>query len=214
MKDAIVQDKGHREVAEARRATYLFLSSMFLSEAPQSVFEELARNPSSYEGVLGEYASKLSQADLGQERVNSAADFARLFLGMSPNPVPPYESVYRSEKRLLMQESRDEVVAAYAAWGFRCSSDLRLPEDHAALELEFMAQLCQKELDALEACEAVELGVVAKAQEAFLRDHLLAWMPQLCDDVLARTKAGLYAGLAEAAKVFLSFEAEAFGLEG
>lgn len=203
-----------REAVDARRATYLFLSSSYMHEVPLAVLEQLAEEPSAYEGVLGNYAASLAEADLEQARVDAAADFARLFLGMSPSPVTPYESVYRSEKQLLMQKPRDEVVAAYSNEGFRCSPELRLPEDHLGFELEFMALLCQKELDALDACDAVALSEARSAQRAFLEEHLLGWAPQLCADVLLRTKEGFYAGVAEATSVFLSYEEREFDLDG
>lgn len=203
-----------REAVEARRATYLFLSSSYMHEVPLAVLEQLAGEPSAYEGILGDYAASLAGADLEQERVDAAADFARLFLGMSPSPVTPYESVYRSDKQLLMQKPRDEVVAAYSSEGFRCSPDSKLPEDHLSFELEFMALLCQKELDALDACDAAARADARSAQTAFLKEHLLAWAPQLCADVLLRKKEGFYAGVAEATSVFLSFEERECNLDG
>jgi anaerobic sulfite reductase subunit A len=43
-----------------------------------------------------------------------------------------------------MQEARDQVVALYRAKGLDKVAELELPEDHIALEFEFMAHLCQE----------------------------------------------------------------------
>jgi len=201
-----------REYLEARRDTYLFLSNVFLREVPTSFLENLAANAETYEGLMGEYALSLREADLEKERLEVGAVFAKLLLSMSANPVTPYESVYLSGLHLLMQESRDQVVAFYQANGFKCVKEVRLPEDHVGIEFEFMAALCQKEIDALEACDAIAAGVAREAQKAFVRDHLVKWVPQLCDDILVRVKSGFYAGIAETTKQFLELEAEEFEL--
>ena len=53
-----------------------------------------------------------------------AVDYVRTFIGHGVDAFSaayPFESVYTSEKRLLMQEARDEVLAIYrsAAWTSR-----------------------------------------------------------------------------------------------
>lgn len=198
--------------AEARELTYSFLSHLFLEEVSEDFLARLAKEPPSLEGEFGRYAAGLAGADLVAVRTEAAAEFAALLLNMSANPVHPYESVYTSPERLLMQRSRDEVLAAYRVQGFERSGDLNVPEDHAGIELEFMARLCRKEADALAAGDEVGAEAACEAQRAFLRDHLLVWFPQLCDDLEKRAKSGLYRGLAETTRQFLAFEREELGV--
>lgn len=197
---------------EAREATYSFLSHMFLEEVTEEFLARLAERPPQLEGELGRFVAELPFADLASVRTEAAAEFAALLLNMSADPVHPYESVYTSAEHLLMQRSRDEVLAAYREAGFERSGNLAVPEDHVGIELEFMARLCRKELDAQAAGDEKGAAGAREAQRAFLRDHMLAWVPQLCIDLEKRAKLGLYRGLAETTRRFLTFEREEFDL--
>lgn len=197
-----------KDVLAERAATYELLAGLFLQEATAGFLERLRDDAAFADGPLGDYAASLNGVDAEQARIEAAADYAALFLGMSAQPVPPYESVYTSELQLLMQEARDKAVEAYRANGFTAAVDFSLPEDHAGVELQFMARLCRAELAALDAGDEAEAGQLADAQAAFLREHLLSWMPQLCDDVEKRAKTGLYRGLAQMTRQFLEFERE------
>lgn len=193
---------------EARAATYSFLSGMFLREVSQDFLERLAAEPPHLGGELERFAVGLATADLSTVRRDAAAEFAALLLGMSADPVHPYESVYTSPERLMMQDARDEVLALYRSQGLGRVGDLNIPEDHAGIELEFMARLCRKELDAMAEGDEGAVWDVRRTQQTFVRDHLLVWMPRMCDDLEARAKSGLYRGLAQTTRRFLSLERE------
>jgi len=80
-----------------------------------------------------------------------AVDYARVFLGAGVFEgvvASPYESVYTSKERLIMQEARDQVLAVYNSKELQCAEPLEIPEDHIALELEFLAHLCREILNA------------------------------------------------------------------
>ena len=201
-----------RASCEAREATYSFLSHMFLEEVTEEFLARLAERPPRLEGELGRFVAELPSADLASVRTEAAAEFAALLLNMSADPVFPYESVYTSAERLLMQKARDEVLADYRSSGFERAGDLNVPEDHVAIEFEFMARLCRKELDAASAGDDAAADAAHEAQRAFARDHLLTWVPQLCDDLERRAKLGLYLGLAETTRQFLEFEREELAL--
>ncbi len=201
-----------RASCEAREVTYSFLSHMFLEEVTEEFLARLAERPPQLEGELGRFVAELPSADLASVRTEAAAEFAALLLNMSADPVFPYESVYTSAERLLMQKARDEVLADYRSSGFERAGDLNVPEDHVAIEFEFMARLCRKELDAASAGDDAAADTAHEAQRAFARDHLLTWVPQLCDDLERRAKLGLYRGLAETTRQFLEFEREELAL--
>ncbi len=208
MTDAVCTEGA--SLAKDRMLTYQFLSSLLFTEPTVDVLAGLKSSPS-LPGKLGEYLSELPGEGLEQARADVAADFAALFLGMSADPVAPYESVYTSEEHLLMQDARDEVLAAYRECGFQQADGVRLPEDHAATELEFMARLCEREMMGLQEGDAVAVGMSRASQTAFLKDHLMTWLPQFCDDVQARAKTGFYAGVAEMLCQVLDAEAEELG---
>ena len=74
----------------------------------------------------------------------AAADFARAFLGAGVvNQVAayPFESVYTSPTRLVMQDAYEAVRQLYHKYGFVKSEECDLHEDHIALEIQFLAHL-------------------------------------------------------------------------
>ena len=135
-----------------RSMTYSFLARALADEEiPLSFLESLRAMELETGTELDAFAGGLAELDddaLEGQRRELAADHASALLGMSVDPVSPYESVHTSEKHLMMQEARDAVVAAYREQGFAASKDLRTPEDHISLELDFMAALCERLADA------------------------------------------------------------------
>lgn len=68
--------------------------------------------------------------------------------------------------------------------------------------------MCQKEMAALDAGDEAAAAAAREAQAVFVKNHLMNWVPQLCDDLERRAKTGLYRGLAETIRQFLAFESE------
>ncbi len=166
--------ESHSEQADlnARRVTYSFLSNMFLKEVTEDFLSELGQNSSISQGDLGKFIQGLATADLSEVRRSAVADFSSMLLNMSVDPVYPYESVYTSSERLLMQEARHKVLGIYLKEGFACSDAVQIPEDHVGIELEFMARMCQKELDALTQDDIAKAQEARKIQKMFVEEHL------------------------------------------
>jgi len=121
-------------------------------------------------------------------------EHTRLFVSGHPRlPCPPYESAYR-EGRLLGRAS-GTVHALYRRWGLEVNGEMA---DHVGAELEFMAFLVGLPQDA----------ETTAAQRAFLRDHLLAWLPRFAADVEQHARLGFYQALARLLTAFLAQEEE------
>lgn len=150
----------------------------------------------------------LATGSLGEDRVlaDLAADYAGLFLNAGGRPAHPYESVYTSADRLLMQEACDDVRRIYAAEGLRRSGGCREPEDHVALEMEFMSRLCSRAVAAIEMGDVEEARIQQEIQRKFLESHLLVWVPRFCEDVILNADTGFYRGLGFLLRDFLAFE--------
>ena len=128
-----------------------------------------------------------------------ARDYARVFIGHGNNAYAaayPFESVYTSEKRLLMQEARDEIVEVYRESGFAVDASWEDPEDHIALELEYMQMMARRARQALEAGEDGRALELLDEQRTFLLRHLLSWTPFLANDMERIAQTDLYQGLA------------------
>ena len=115
----------------------------------------------------------------------------------------PFESVYSSEKRLLMQSARDEVLALYRAAGLSKQESWKEGEDHIALELEYLQILSDRTAEALCKGDTDTATSWVRAQYNFLDVHLDSWAPLLTAEVKKFAKTDFYRGLAFLTEGFL-----------
>lgn len=211
-----------RDLSE-RAATYSFLARALSDEdLPAEFLGALAAEAPQTGTDLDGFAASLADKgpeELEQVRKEVAADHASTLLGMSAAPVSPYESVHTSSEELMMQEARDRAVAAYRASGFAVTEDCRVPEDHIATELAFMAGLGERAATQLAPVLSGEVegeaagAAMAEAEKAmnaqldFLEKSLLSWVPGFCNLLERRASTGLYRGVAQMLREFMAQEA-------
>jgi TorA maturation chaperone TorD len=167
--------------------------------------------------VYADLPDDMDDEALEAVRTELAADHSSLLLGMSANPVSPFESVYTSENHLMMQEARDKAVAAYRAAGFEKSDDYHMPEDHISLELDFVAGLGNRAADAIQGAQAgliadtdaafAEAELAMNQQIDFLKKHLLVWAPRFGELLESRATTAFYRGVAQMLLTYLESEA-------
>jgi len=139
-----------------------------------------------------------------------SVEYTRLFRGVkrSYGPPPPYESVY-VEKGLVMGESTAEVKKKYTEAGVALANNLKgEPPDHIGLELDFMRHLCGEEADAWGGGKKDMALKHLDMENAFLREHLVKWIPKFCDIIVKETKLDFYRGLARLTKGFIKYDME------
>jgi TorA maturation chaperone TorD len=200
------------EVLEQRSATYTLLSRLYRQEMDQPLLDEMhgmlypAENVDDdiYTGYLfiATFLSNLWSDSLRELSI----DYARCFLGHGVDGFSaayPFESVYTSEKRLMMQAARDEVLAVYRAYGIKKTSSWREGEDHISLELEFERILCDRTIEALQGSDTAKAHDLLSTQLGFLEEHLLSWAPLLTADMKGYAHTKLYLGLAHLTEGFL-----------
>ena len=194
------------DLAHERAHAYRFLSRAFIG-APDAALIDALLDTAAAETTLPDFYREAKQADRETLRQDVAADYNQLFLGMSAHPVAPYESVYTSEEGLLMQDARDEALAAYRTWDLTVPESFGLPEDHVALELELMALLADRAASALETGGGEEAERLAEAQRTFATEHL-TWVDALCDDIQKRARTAFYYNVAALTKETLAADRE------
>ncbi len=205
------------DVLRGRMATYSFLSRLFRVEVDQELYDTLVqmRFPAQTgDGQVDEgyrlMCEYLSAAD-GTVLTELAVDYVRAFIGSGNDGFSaayPYESVYTSPKRLMMQDARDEVLVLYHAAGLDKQESWKEGEDHLALELEFEQILIERAIAACEAGDDEACRKLLLQQRNFLEDHLLAWYPMMAADMEKFPKTGFYRGLGKLTNGFLRNDLE------
>jgi TorA maturation chaperone TorD len=206
-----------------RRLIYAFLSKMYEKEVTVELLKELSSEDSSIlrigdlvdlddEGfrrgfeMLSGYLRSVSGRDLNEVKLELAVEYANLFLGVKGKPSHPSESVYRSKDQSMYQEPRDQVLRDYWNAGVDKVKEYTEPEDHIAIELQFMEYLCRKTVEALEKNENEEVKRYLQIQKAFIDDHLSTWVPRLTKDILEGAEADFYKGIAYITNAFVELE--------
>lgn len=207
-------------LCESRGATYELIARLFRSEVDEALLAELMETdyPVSSGNALmdtGYYqiAKYLSNAWV-DPLMKLAVDYTRTFLGSGIDTYSaayPFESVYTSEKRLLMQDARDEVLAIYRSCGLEKSESWTVGEDHIAVELEFMRVLAHRTAAALRAGDEERAFSLISTQRNFMDDHLATWVPVFANEARRFADTLFYQGVVNLAEGFLEEDGALLG---
>lgn len=204
-------------VLAGQNASYAFLSRLFKREVDNDLLAAIAsmRFPADtgnadldagYRGIVRfmNHSGERTRSDL-------AVDFLHTFIGTSQDIKAvafPYESVYTSSDHLLMQDARDEVLACYRAAEIVLDDDINEPEDHLGFELEFCRILGERALASLETGDEESCERWLSQRRAFVRDHLLNWVPDFSADVQRVARTAFYPAAAQVLLGFLALDSE------
>jgi putative dimethyl sulfoxide reductase chaperone len=137
-------------------------------------------------------------------------EFNRLFVGPGEIIAPPWESVYQSKEQLLFDEVTFKVREQYHRFGLQFVRENHEPDDHIAVELEFMIylnQLCT-EICREQQPEGENLKNHLQSQLDFLDEHLCRWVPLFSEKIIKNSESLLYTGAALLLKEFIESETE------
>jgi TorA maturation chaperone TorD len=126
-------------------------------------------------------------------------------------PCLPYESSYVDPGGQAAGWVAALLEQEYAASGLALSPSLKDLPDHVAVELEFMAFLCDQEADAWHRQDVKEGIQSLKRQAGFLDRHLSRWFPDWARQVAAADGEGIYSVVAETARIFISHDQDLVG---
>jgi TorA maturation chaperone TorD len=208
------------EACKQRAHTYNLLSRLYEKEVDDELLRQLKAskypaNTGSQQIDHGNYLVAKYLSNTHEFTLTELArDYAHIFLGNgmdSFSAAYPSESVYTSEERLTMQDSRDEVRKLLRQFGFQKADTWTEPDDHIALELGFQAILAQRCAKLLEENKLDETLEVFKKSSRFLQEHILPWMPPFMFEIRRRARTDFYQGIALETEGFLQTETEFFG---
>lgn len=155
----------------------------------------LAATPGASQGVnaMTEVLASGTPAEL-TSTLGSA--HARLFYGVGGHQTAlPYRSVYSSERGLLCQQATNEMERVLRQHRLRLEDHVCEPSDHLSIQLEVMAQLALRFVEAAQQSSGA-LETLKGEQAEFLSTQLLSWLPEFNQRVVEVDDLGFHAGFA------------------
>lgn len=135
------------------------------------------------------------------------SEYQKLFVGPGPVLVPIWESVYFDPEHLMFGDRTLEVRESYQKYNLQFFHKNQQPEDHLAIELEFMCFLIEQYLASQ---DEDQQKVVLFDQRDFIVKHLATWTDEFLQFMEKSTECQLYKGCCRLLKEFLEIELEMF----
>jgi len=195
------------QLAEKRSAVYSFLGRI-LFENPQEDWLNQFREPQ-FQAFLEElkelsdgaalvqgFIEKMDTLTTQEALLNLSKERTRLLRGVNEaySPPPPYESVYVSSQR-QMGEAVPKVAERYREAGFWFTSDVHESPDYLALEIDFLRALSAEEEKAWLDEDWTQLKQILAREVAFLKEHVLNWLPLFYQTCLQWSPHTFYQGI-------------------
>lgn len=137
--------------------------------------------------------------DRQDAQLELAADFCDLFLKSDRDSALPYASVY-ADQGLLNGKPAQQMRELLSAHGVKVEQNLNEPEDHLAIQLDFLAHLA---ISANQIEHSAQLSLALQAQSDFISQHLLTWLPAFAERCTQFDAFGLYSAAARLALAFI-----------
>ncbi len=205
-------------LSQSRANTYTLLSRVWGVEVDESLWQQLRRTdfPKLPKLPSLNQAYRRLEASLKDDSAEAlstlATDYALLCLGSDPRQgADPYESVHRNKEGLMMQDEWEAVLRLYDELGMSRAEGTHESEDHLALELECMAQLCSRQEAALSAGGLPEASWWLEQQRRMLDDHLLKWAPSFVKRVEELGNTEFYKAFGDLTREFLEADRQVLG---
>lgn len=203
------------QVAALRTNIYGLLSRIFICEVDARFLEELRQQK--FINILKELGVDLGQAFLEQpieeQLEDLAVEYTRLFLGPGKH-LSPHESVYTgtfsgqrdSKQGLLWGAATVKVNEFMEKAGYQLAYDYPGIPDHLGIELGLMQQLAKREEAAWQTGDIDRAAKSVAQQDYFLREHILKWVPQFCQQVATETVNDFYRVMAKLTQELIAFD--------
>lgn len=142
-------------------------------------------------------------------------EFTRLFIGPGRH-ISAHESIFAEvdgDRGGLWGAKTVEVKKFIETTGLDYEEGFTGIPDHISVELEFMQKLTEWEADKWTHEDRTNAEYCQTVQRMFLEQHLLCWLPQFCDAVMAQAEIPFYRAMAELTKNYLEFERQSIATD-
>lgn len=202
---------------EKRSEIYWWFSSLFAKELTVADLEQyqspeirsflagLGENPSLKTAIDRVVDALNLQIDREDGQLELSADFCDLFLKSDKESALPYASMYIGTTGLLHDKPAVEMDALLKKYAVAVEPGLNEPADHLAIELDLLGNIIIRSNE-LEQERNFEEALAE--QEAFIRQHILSWVPQFSAKCQMLDKFGFYSAVAALLVAFLELDCQ------
>lgn len=209
--------KESADSARFRSNIYGLLATVFREEPSESLIQEL--KDSRLAGIFSELGVELGDIfdNMNEQQIVDALglEFTRLFIGPE-NHISAHESIFTEVDggiSALWGTKTVEVKNFIETTGLGYNSEFTGVPDHIGVELEFMQKLTEWEAEKWQQKDKENAEYCHGIQRMFLEQHLLCWLPQFCDQVMAQARMPFYGAMAELCKSYIDFEQQAIDID-
>ena len=213
----VVQTASRTEEAIARSAAYRLLSQALVYPTADAACKTLDEDlplaesvadalPVEVGNALGEMASALR----GAERHEMEVAYGAALSHVHSADCSAFESDYLEGDLWRRAHQLADIAGFYRAFGVSHPSER---PDHVAVELEFLHLVSCKLAWALGSEQGEHAEVCAAAEDRFLTDHVLRWMPGFAARLARTASAGPLRSVARMLAALLRAQSERVGVE-
>jgi hypothetical protein len=199
-------------MAADRRDGYLFSAYPFLHPPTREFMDSvlaIVRDNNCDDGsrlpgaeYLQSFAENTRDKDFGERLFLIAVDRTHLVSGaVVDGPRPPYHSGFSQDN--LPQEILASLKANYLRNGFVVAESVRVPPDNLGLELSFMAELCNREIELLKETAGEPLQELFLEQQSFFTCVLEPFATAYATEMFRQARTDFFRGFALLLKTFI-----------
>lgn len=200
--------------ALARSAAYRALAQALADPTPEGVTRLVEEDlpfalavADALPGPVRDALAEVAEAFAGSSPEEVEREYRRVFTHVHSADHPAFETDLTARDVWRQARELADLAGFYRAFGMATSGER---PDHVAVELEFLQLVSYKAAWAAARRDPEGLAICARAEDAFLSDHALRWMPELAARLAAG--GGPYAAVGRALGALLREEAERRGI--
>jgi TorA maturation chaperone TorD len=183
----------HQNIANA----YDLLRVVFFNRWTKDTIWEPKKKAEVLSSDLKDSAFVKSLEALEGETLDEARwEYNKLFIGPKMPLANPFESVHRSQKKLMMREFTFEVREFYAQVGLKVENEGRFPDDFIGFEFQYLFYVSQLVVELINSGKEEEAKELILVRKEFLVKHTNQWFPKFCDDVSNQSEEQVWKNLA------------------
>lgn len=186
---------------EEKAGVYAFLKVVFSTE-PSTALLKYLQTPEVLDSLRSTGAC-LSEKDFSEPQLPQLlADYTRLFIGPMKH-ISLNESIYTEKTPQFWGDATVKISKLVDYLNLTLDEKWTQMPDHIVVEFELMQKLLEAKSEALNSNDQQTVQQCAKAINSLYDEHIVQWVPQVCDQVIDKAQTSAYKAIGMWTKTFI-----------